>query len=102
MLLSVISNKANACVGWSFLMASATCLVLCLYLDANGLYINIPKFDFSLPIPFYLLCNSNRLGGFSIILTILTVSSAVCIPMRLLTKTKVQSASFENNGSPSF
>jgi hypothetical protein len=37
------------CVGWSLLISEATCFISCLYLDANGLYVNVPKYDFSLP-----------------------------------------------------
>jgi hypothetical protein len=29
--------------------ADSTCSISCLYLDANGLYVNIPKYNFSLP-----------------------------------------------------
>ncbi|KAG2229059.1 hypothetical protein INT48_005644 [Thamnidium elegans] len=50
LLLTILpSNMSQYCVGWSLLITGATCSISCLYLDANGLYVNIPKYDFSLP-----------------------------------------------------
>jgi hypothetical protein len=52
-LVDILPNSmSDNRVGWSLLIAGATCSISCLYLDANGLYVNIPKFDFSLPANF--------------------------------------------------
>ncbi|KAI8048472.1 hypothetical protein BDF21DRAFT_404776 [Thamnidium elegans] len=68
LLLTILpSSMSQYCVGWSLLITGITCSISCLYLDANGLYVNIPKYDFSLPT------------------TILELSGTIDILKRLLT-----------------
>lgn len=41
-------DEYDLAVGWNVEITGATCSISCLYLIANGLYVNIPKFDFSI------------------------------------------------------
>ncbi|CAO3614773.1 unnamed protein product [Mucor hiemalis] len=49
-LISIIPrNKSNVSMGWSIQIGGSSCFFSGIYLDADGLYVKIPKFQFALP-----------------------------------------------------
>lgn len=49
-LISIIlRNKPNVSMGWSVQNGGSSCFFCAVHLDADGLYLKVPKFQFSLP-----------------------------------------------------
>lgn len=49
-LISIIPRgKSNVSMGWSVQIGGSSCFFSGIHLDADGLYVNVPKFQFTLP-----------------------------------------------------